>query len=116
MSTPSTEDSVHTPDWSRLPVRGRDLEPAHWRHAPNAADLQATARVGDDDDIRDPTGGRERLDDRQHPLDLGLVPLEHAIISGNLAWSVQRDGDLPLQTALLGDPGSRNPSYKVDTP
>jgi hypothetical protein len=50
--------------------------------------------------------GHESLDDRQHGLGLGLVPLERRhherepVLAGE-----QADSDLRLQAAFLGEPG-----------
>jgi hypothetical protein len=62
------------------------------------------ARVHDHGDVRQPVDGHELLDDRQHRLGLGLVPLEGGdhgekpVLPGE-----QRDGDLRLQPPLLGE-------------
>jgi len=66
--------------------------------------------IGHDGDVRQAVRGHERLDDRQHRLGLGLVPLKRADHEREpVGAGEQPDGDLRLQPPLLGKPALPEP-------
>jgi hypothetical protein len=73
--------------------------------------LRDHPRISDDGDIGQAVGGLGGVDDRQHGRGLGLVALER-LDSQRKPGSIsqQPEGDLRLETPLLENPGSRNPS------
>jgi hypothetical protein len=82
-------------------ARGLDLFLVGLAHHPG---------VGDDRHVRQAVSGHERLDDRQHGLGLGLVPLERRHHQREPALVRQQpDGDLRLQAALRGEPALAEP-------
>jgi len=67
-------------------------------------------RIGHDRDVGQLVGGHEGLDDRQHGLGLGLVPLKRRHHQREPALvGEQADGDLWVQAPLLGEPRLAEP-------